>query len=99
MAQPALAVQVRFHSRMPLDQILKVADERIGSFRALAGLEQKYYLQDPQTGEYMGFYLWKSQSDFEAYRDSELRASITAAYQVEGTPRIEVFRVIMQLRD
>lgn len=68
-------------------------------FQALAGLQQKYYLQDAATGEYAGLYLWQSPADFAAYKDSELRASIAAAYKVEGEPRVEVYRVMRTLRD
>jgi heme-degrading monooxygenase HmoA len=71
---------------------------RAPDFRALAGLQQKYYLQDAAAGEYAGLYLWQSPDDFAAYRDSELRASIAEAYQVEGEPRIEVYRVMKTLR-
>jgi len=68
-------------------------------FRALAGLQQKYYLQDPATGEIAGLYLWESQEALSAYRESELRASIAEAYQAEGEPRVEVYRVVKTLRD
>jgi len=34
-----------------------------------------------------------------AYRESELRASIAAAYQATTEPRIEVFNVLKPLRD
>lgn len=68
-------------------------------FRALEGLQQKYYLQDPETGEYAGLYLWRSPEDLNAFRQSELRASIGQAYQVVGEPRVEVYRLMMPLRD
>ena len=65
---------------------------------ALEGLIQKYYLQDTQTGEYAGIYHWASKEALTAYRESALRKSIAAAYQAEGEPRIEVYRVIRPLR-
>jgi heme-degrading monooxygenase HmoA len=77
----------------------KVAESRIEDFRALAGLQQKYYMQDAATGEYAGLYLWRSPEDFAAYRDSELRATIAQAYQTEGQPRVEVYRLIRPLRE
>jgi hypothetical protein len=61
--------------------------------------QQKYYLQDPATGEIAGLYLWESQEALAAYRESELRASIAKAYQAEGEPRVEVYRVVKTLRD
>jgi heme-degrading monooxygenase HmoA len=99
MNVPALTLLVRFKSKLPFDEVMRVIEERAPEFRALAGLQQKYYLQDAASGEVAGLYLWESQDAFDAYRDSELRASIAQAYQVEGEPRIEVYRVIKTLRD
>jgi len=99
MTQPELILLVKFKSPLSLVEIEEIAESRIDSFRGLRGLKQKYYLHDPQTGEYGGLYLWESAGAFEAYRESELRASIAAAYQVEGEPRIEILNVFRALRD
>jgi len=99
MNEPAQTLLVRFKSTLPLDEVMKVIEERAPEFRALAGLQQKYYLHDEASGEYAGLYLWESPEALDAYRESELRASIAHAYQVEGEPRIEVYRVIKTLRD
>jgi len=99
MAAPELVLLVKFKSSLPLDEIKEIVDERAPEFRALAGLRQKYYLRDAATGEYAGLYLWESAADLAAFRDSELRASIAAAYQTEGEPRIEVFDVLKVLRE
>lgn len=99
MGTPALIVLVRFRSRLALQEIMKIAEERMPEFRALAGLQQKYYLQEAATGEYAGVYVWRSRDDFGAYRDSELRASIAKAYQAEGEPRVEVYQVVGTLRE
>ena len=98
MSEPKLALLVRVKSRLQFDEIMKIVNERAPEFRALAGLQQKYYLQDSATGEMGGLYLWESQAALDAYRESELRASIAKAYQAEGEPRIEVFRVVKTLR-
>jgi hypothetical protein len=99
MTEPAFALLVRFKSPLTLDEVMKVVEERAPEFMALAGLQQKYYLQDAVSGEYGGLYLWESPDALDAYRESELRASIAQAYQVEGEPRVEVYRVIKTLRD
>lgn len=99
LSHPALIVLVRFKSSLTLEEVTRVAEERLPDFQALAGLRQKYYLQDAATGEFAGLYVWQSPEDFAAYKHSELRASIGAAYKVEGEPRIEVYRVIRPLRD
>lgn len=99
MTQPKLTLLVRFKSPLSLDEVMKIARERAPEFRALPGLRQKYYLKDAQSGEIAGLYLWDSAESLSAYRDSELRASIAAAYQAEGEPRVEVYEVLMPLRD
>ena len=99
MKNPEFTLHVRFRSKLPFDEVMKIVEERAPEFRALAGLQQKYYLQDPATGEIAGLYLWESQEALTAYRESELRASIAEAYQAEGEPRVEVYRVVKTLRD
>jgi len=99
MTHPALLVLVKFRSPLSLEQIMAVAEERMPDFRAIEGLQQKYYVQDTQTGEFGGLYMWRSEADFDEYRQSRLRASIAEAYQVEGQPRVEVYRVVTPLRD
>lgn len=98
MSQPKLILLVKFKSPLDLEQVTTVVNSRIEEFRALRGLQQKYYLQEPATGEYAGLYLWESREDFDAFRDSELRKTIASAYQTEGEPRIEVFQVFDILR-
>ena len=99
MNEPAFTLLVRFKSALSLEEVMKVVEERAPEFRALKGLQQKYYLQDAATGEYAGLYLWESPNALAAYRNSELRASIAEAYQAEGEPRVEIYRVIKTLRD
>jgi heme-degrading monooxygenase HmoA len=96
---PKLVLLVRLESRLPSEQVRSVMEERAPEFRALEGLRQKYYLQDAKTGEYAGLYLWDSAEALDAYRESELRASIAEAYQAEGAPKIEVYRVMEALRN
>ena len=99
MNVPTHAVLVRFTSRLPFEEVLKIAEERAPEFRALGGLQQKYYLQEPVTGEIGGLYLWESAGALADYSQSELRASIAEAYRAEGEPRVEVYRVVMTLRE
>ncbi len=99
MNEPAVVLLVRFKSPLSLDDVTRVAEERAPEFRALTGLTQKYYLRDTTTGEYAGLYLWDSPDSLEDFRNSELRATIAQAYQVEGEPRVEVYGVFKTLRD
>jgi heme-degrading monooxygenase HmoA len=99
MSHPTVVLLVRFKSALPRQEAEKIMNERAPEFRALSGLQQKFYLEDAATGEYAGLYLWDSPQDLAAYRDSELRASIAKAYKALEEPRIEVYKVLMPLRD
>jgi heme-degrading monooxygenase HmoA len=99
MREPAIIMRVRFKSALSLDEVKEIADRRAPEFAALPGLQQKYYLQDAASGTYAGLYIWESPETLAAFRDSELRAGIARAYQTEGEPDIEVYRVIKVLRD
>lgn len=79
--------------------MMKVVEERAPEFRAPEGLKQKHYLQDVASGEIAGLYRWETEEGLAAYRVSELGASIAEAYQAEGEPRVEVYKVLETLRD
>ena len=99
MSQAEVVMRVRFKSDLTLGQIKQIVETRAPEFEALYGLKQKYYLQDISTGEYAGLYVWKTTQAFEEFRESELRASIAKAYQTQGQPNIEVYKVLKVLRD
>jgi len=98
MTTPALILTVRFRSRLPLEEVMEVVNARAPDFAALDGLIQKYYVHDPETGEVGGIYHWASLEALRAYQESDLRATIAEAYQVEGKPRVELQRVVKVLR-
>lgn len=98
MASPKLIVLVRVRSSLPEDEALRVMEERAPQFRALGGLHQKYYLQNKQSGEFVGLYLWDSEEDFAAFRESALRATIAESYKTVGEPSVEVYDVVGILR-
>lgn len=99
MAEPTLVMLVKFKSALSLEDILKVSQERADDYRALGGLLQKYYLEDPVAGEVAGLFFWESLDALDAFRQSDLRASIASAYKIVGEPRIEVFKIHETLRE
>lgn len=98
MANPTHAVHVRMKSNLSHDELMSIMHERAPEFRALEGLEQKYYVHNPETGEYGGFYVWRSLDDVMEYRASDLAASIGAAYQAVAAPEVTVYEIVMPLR-
>lgn len=99
MSQPALILLVRLRSSLPRDEVVRIMRERMPEFAALEGLQQKYYLEDPRSGEFGGLYLWRSNEDLAGYKESELRATIAEAYGAVGEPHVEVYRVLASLRN
>lgn len=98
VADAALIMSVRFKSALPFTELMGIAKERADAFRALPGLLQKYYVENPVSGDVGGIYVWDSQASLDEYRESDLRRSIGEAYQVIGDPTVEVLRVAMPLR-
>lgn len=98
MDKQKMIVFVKFRSELPFEEVMKVVHERIDRFRALKGLQQKYYIHDPATGEFGGIYIWESREDLDEYNASELRATIAEAYKVVGAPRVEALEVVEILK-
>jgi hypothetical protein len=51
MTKPTMALLVRLRSALPEAEAIEILEQRADDFRALPGLIQKYYLQDPKTGD------------------------------------------------
>ena len=90
---------VKLKSQLSEEELLKRAKEREPQFRAIPGLLQKYYVRLDQSGQYGGLYIWDSPESLQSFRESELAASIPAAYEVSEPPNIEIMNMIFQLRN
>lgn len=89
---------IKLKSNLSEDELLKRAHERKPQFEGISGLLQKYYVKTGIPGEYGGIYVWDSPESLQAYRASDLAASIPEAYEVSELPNIEVMQVLFQLR-
>ncbi len=90
---------VKFETKLPLEEVLDVAQKRAPEFRRVPGLLQKYYVRTDLPNKYAGVYFWDSLDSMKKYRESDLAASIPQAYKVLGPPEIEVFEAAFTLRD
>jgi heme-degrading monooxygenase HmoA len=93
-----IAQIVRFKSRLSDEEVLRMSQIRAPRYRALEGLRQKYYLRFTETEEYGAVYLWESEADMMAFRDSELGRTIATAYEVQGVSSFQTAEVVMTLR-
>ncbi|MFQ5509244.1 MAG: antibiotic biosynthesis monooxygenase [Leptospirillia bacterium] len=90
---------VKFGTTLSEDEVLAIANERVDQFRAIPGLLQKYYYRVGQSNQYGGVYVWDSMESLNAFRESDLAASIPSAYKVVGPPTVEVLNGLFQLRE
>lgn len=99
MTPATYAVLVRMESELERGEIERIMKERAPEFRAIDGLVQRYYLKSMGSNVYGGFYLWRSLEDVTEYRETELAKTIAAAYRGVGAPTVDVFEIVMPLRD
>jgi len=90
---------IRLKSSLSGEELLQTARERAPRFEAIPGLLQKYYFRDQQKDQYGGIYIWDSVESLQAYKSSDLAASIPEAYEIIEPPAIELLDVLFQLRD
>ena len=93
-----ILLNIKFKSRLPEEEVMRVAREREPQFRAIPGLIQKYYVRHTEPDHYGGVYVWDTRESLMAHRASELALSIPEAYGIEGNPEIEVSEIISPLR-
>lgn len=90
---------VKFHSGLTDDEVRRNLEERLPLFRAVPGLKQKYYAREATSGDYVGIYLFETESALFDYRASDLAKSIPPVYHIEGTPRIEILELLFPLHE
>jgi heme-degrading monooxygenase HmoA len=89
---------IKLKTSLKEDEALKIARERAPQFKAIPGLIQKYYVRASPPHHFAGIYIWDSMESLQAYRESELAASIPKAYKLLEAPEIEVLDVMFELR-
>jgi len=89
---------VKLKTRLSEEELMRRAREREPRYKAIPGLLQKYYVKN-DSGEFGGIYVWDSEASLEAFRKSYLATSIPKAYEVKGTPNIEILDILFPFRD
>ena len=89
---------IKLKTSLKEDEALKIARERAPQFKAIPGLIQKYYVRASPPHHFAGIYIWDSMESLQAYRESELAASIPQAYKLLEAPEIEVLDVMFELK-
>lgn len=87
---------VRIKTALAQEEVRRIMEERAPRFREVAGLVQKYYGYEPDSGAFCGCYIFDSEESRQAFRQSELARTIPAAYQAEEV-RVEAYEVLFPL--
>jgi quinol monooxygenase YgiN len=87
---------VRLETGLRDEEVREVMAARAPEFRRVPGLVQKLYARDQgAAGAYCGVYVFDSHESLDAFRASDLAASIPAAYQARV--RIERYDLLSEL--
>jgi heme-degrading monooxygenase HmoA len=89
---------IKLKTSLKEDEALKIAKERAPQFKAIPGLIQKYYVRTSPPHHLAGIYVWDSMESLQAYRESELAASIPQAYKLLEAPEVEILDIMFELR-
>lgn len=76
---------VKYKTGLTDEEAAKTIAQRAPQYKALPGLRQKLYIREPETGEYGGIYVWEDEDSIRDFRESDLAATIPAAYRVEAS--------------
>jgi hypothetical protein len=87
---------VRISSGLDSQEFDRRLLERRPRFREVPGLVQKIYGRDETTGDVCGIYFFESMQTLAAFRETELAATIPAAYAAVEVRR-EVYELLYPL--
>jgi len=100
MKNAEVVLLVKFNSTLEADELLKVCQEDLETFRNVPGLVQKYYVSEEQSGALSGIYIFSSRSARSSFWNSDLAKRIPARYGViPETLRVEEYDVSIVLND
>ncbi len=68
---------VRFKTHLAPEEVRRIMEERASRMREVAGLMQKYYGYEPESGAFCGCYIFYSAASRQAFRRSELARTIS----------------------
>ena len=88
-----------FKSGLAFEEIAKTSEERAESYRKVPGLVQKYYVLDKSTDQVGGVFVFDSEENLKAFRESELAKSTGEAYKFLERPHTRALEIAEVLRE
>jgi hypothetical protein len=98
MKNAEAVLSVKFKSNLESEELLRVCNENLQSFRDVPGLIEKYYLAEELSGAISGFYIFSTVSAREAFWTSSLAKDIVPRYGViVDSLRVERYQMAIVL--
>lgn len=92
-------VTMRFKSHLPEDELRRLSEAGLDKFRALPGLSQKYYVQNPETKLSGGVYIFHTRQAAEDYVNGPIATTVKDRFGADGGVEIEILDVLYTLSD
>lgn len=91
-------LSMRFKSNKSAEELNQLSEAGFDKFRPLEGLIQKYYINNEETGEVGGVYLWENEEALTAYLNGPIVSSLPERFELKGPLKIEIVDVKYTLR-
>lgn len=82
MKNAEAVLSVKFKSSLDPEELMKICNQDLASFRNVPGLVQKYYIAEDTTGAISGIYLFETREARASFWTSELAKKIPVRYRV-----------------
>ena len=82
MKNAEAVLSVKFKSSLDPEELMKICNQDLASFRNVPGLVQKYYIAEDTTGAISGIYLFETREARTSFWTSELAKKIPVRYRV-----------------
>ncbi|MHA2379986.1 MAG: YdhR family protein [Candidatus Thorarchaeota archaeon] len=88
-----------FKPGLPFEEVMRTSEGRADSYREVPGLVQKYYVVDKSTDRVGGVFVFDSEENLKAFRESELAKSTGEVYKFLEPPHTRVLEIAKVLRE
>lgn len=100
MENAEAVLSVKFKSSHSPEELMRICEEDLETFRKVPGLLQKYYIAEEGTGAISGIYIFENRIFRAVFWTSELAKAIPARYGVVmETLRVEQYDMAIVLND
>ncbi|MGF0258075.1 YdhR family protein [Rhodococcus erythropolis] len=86
-------LSIRFRAGKPHQEIQAMSAASLPMFRKMPGLLEKYFVENSETGEVGGIYLWETVEQVQEYLDGPVVAAMPERFGLTEPLTYEIFEV------